>query len=153
MRILHVCGGDPGIPSSSAFWMMYSPRMWRWSWFRHQYRGIKNVFSTYVEVILILISWNDITLGILHVCGGDPEPGKLIIMNAKYSPRMWRWSYLFFNRSIWLSVFSTYVEVILEVMNSPRPFLRILHVCGGDPATTKVWAMKMKYSPRMWRWS
>ena len=48
------------------------------------------VFSTYVEVILttvlVLLTW----LGILHVCGGDPNVDPHIIPHWWYSPRMWR---------------------------------------------------------------
>ena len=53
MGILHVCGGDP------------SPVL--------QWALIVAVFSTYVEVILTLMSNVVQLMSILHVCGGDPK--------------------------------------------------------------------------------
>ena len=66
--ILHVCGGDPCFkPFKPAIWW-YSPRMWRWSLEWQIHKRLKNVFSTYVEVILW--QWHYIlgSLGILHTC-------------------------------------------------------------------------------------
>ena len=70
---------------------------------------------------------------ILHVCGGDP------ILNQKqgsidvYSPRVWRWSYLFIGLISIFYVFSTCVEVILISAARTNVKVSILHVCGGDP--------------------
>ena len=36
-----------------------------------------------------------------------------------------------------LSVFSTYVEVILKEIKQTAPDVRVLHVCGGDPLRTR----------------
>ena len=49
-----------------------------------------NVFSTYVEVILVAPLVTVIMSGILHVCGGDPEACSEVRLLASYSPRMWR---------------------------------------------------------------
>ena len=54
------------------------------------YRGSFSVFSTYVEVILIILLKKLQTISILHVCGGDPDLEPLHIAHQLYSPRMWR---------------------------------------------------------------
>ena len=52
--ILHVCGGDPINREIRADVGMYSPRMWRWSSWLKFAKDRKTVFSTYVEVILVI---------------------------------------------------------------------------------------------------
>ena len=89
------------------------------------------VFSTYVEVILNLLSIIAFGSGILHVCGGDPDNV------CAHGP--------------WRSVFSTYVEVIPRVAVNYRYNFGILHVCGGDPPIIALFEIAFWYSPRMWR--
>ena len=48
------------------------------------------MFSTYVEVILIAVNYDDFTLSVLHVCGGDPTMFYKHNRIFKCSPRMWR---------------------------------------------------------------
>ena len=48
------------------------------------------VFSTYVEVIPGASITNGKILGILHVCGGDPDYLNANNLDKQYSPRMWR---------------------------------------------------------------
>ena len=48
------------------------------------------VFSTYVEVIPSDQVKALTTIGILHVCGGDPVVGVPWLSRNSYSPRMWR---------------------------------------------------------------
>ena len=90
---------------------------------------------------------------ILHVCGGDPLCVDLVHLCLKYSPRMWRWSYLEFLLLNFLTVFSTYVEVILCLPRTIKSSVSILHVCGGDPPFLTPLTFNGLYSPRMWRWS
>ena len=54
--ILHVCGGDPILSSFSLALLMYSPRMWRWSLQSVICVSYFLVFSTYVEVIPLLVN-------------------------------------------------------------------------------------------------
>ena len=49
---LHVCGGDPKRVADREEKIMFSPRMWRWSYIADKQLNLGNVFSTYVEVIL-----------------------------------------------------------------------------------------------------
>ena len=132
-RILHVCGGDPRFLYYPWGVFVYSPRMWRWSLHPTQKPVPVLVFSTYVEVILCFIGGIIMAGCILHVCGGDPETTLANREVFKYSPRMWRWSWLY--RAEWClyMVFSTYVEVILMPKLELLVRTSILHVCGGDP--------------------
>ena len=50
---------------------------------------LKDVFSTYVEVIPFDKQDVDPNLRILHVCGGDPKMSKNLYLDIKYSPPMW----------------------------------------------------------------
>ena len=90
-----------------------------------------SVFSTYVEVILLLSIFNKLSCSILHVCGGDPE------------------EFITFDQL--KRVFSTYVEVILQDVAGGYAKTSILHVCGGDPEYSLGRIVIFPYSPRMWR--
>ena len=107
--------------------------MWRWFLITSADQLVDGVFSTYVEVILVVSIWFQVFV--------------------KYSPRMWRWSLRRWLTNEFKPVFSTYVEVILRwKLSCPLPW-SILHVCGGDPELGLSSLNNMKYSPRMWRWS
>ena len=90
-----------------------------------------DVFSTYVEVILLTSGVIRHVLSFLHVCGGDPH--------AKDGVKSTR------------SVFSTYVEVILYIERTGGLSVSFLHVCGGDPYISGVMSDRSTFSPRMWR--
>ena len=115
LSILHVCGGDPILLLELICCLLYSPRMWRWS---YSWR-----------------KWKTETISILHVCGGDPSMLLSGCKNIEYSPRMWRWSPSWKITISKILVFSTYVEVIPGCMMSFSSTSCILHVCGGDPFT------------------
>ena len=133
LSILHVCGGDPIGRLLFVSYLLYSPRMWRWSHMSNSATFKVRVFSTYVEVILINRTLSMFEYGILHVCGGDPAPTLISSSESKYSPRMWRWSCPISVVSKFIWVFSTYVEVILLSSSFAVEHFCILHVCGGDP--------------------
>ena len=84
-----------------------------------------------MEVILDISQPECPISGILHVCGGDPN-----LHDSVYNQ---------------ITVFSTYVEVILNFRACIQVLLRILHVCGGDPYCISGNRMDVSYSPRMWR--
>ena len=90
--ILHVCGGDPMYPNSFLLNVVYSPRVWRWSYDDSKKSTTNSVFSTCVEVILVLHKDHLQSRRILHVCGGDPNPSMQGDWDLEYSPRVWRWS-------------------------------------------------------------
>ena len=127
--------------------------MWRWSPLQQGQSLHVQVFSTYVEVIPRSTSSGVSIKGILHVCGGDPPLKDSIPKAIRYSPRMWRWSWMWFLSVVKLMVFSTYVEVILSPLVESIPTASILHVCGGDPTEVQTQNLINRYSPRMWRWS
>ena len=51
------------------------------------------------------------------------------------------------------TVFSTYVEVILQSYRRIPFAVSVLHVCGGDPRVVWSSVLRCRCSPRMWRWS
>ena len=111
-NFLHVCGGDPITTISSNANKLFSPRMWRWSQLTRTIGIQSKIFSTYVEVILILKRSVIQTMNFLHVCGGDPESETGNDEWKKFSPRMWRWSSPTNRDALNELIFSTYVEVI-----------------------------------------
>ena len=127
--------------------------MWRWSWKPLKMTIKYQVFSTYVEVILKHYINLSKKISFLHVCGGDPMWVDVIGLLAGFSPRMWRWSYTIFVDPSASKVFSTYVEVILDLFLQRKLKKSFLHVCGGDPKFRQWQASKLLFSPRMWRWS
>ena len=151
--ILHVCGGDPICILNPHTNFEYSPRVWRWSLFLKLRSFFILVFSTCVEVILQMVKTLTICKSILHVCGGDPNPSMQGDWDLKYSPRVWRWSWVKYYVDSRETVFSTCVEVILLVAVSLTLTCCILHVCGGDPSFRWKILLRISYSPRVWRWS
>ena len=131
----------------------YSPRMWRWSSHNFWSAFPSKVFSTYVEMILKPMSFLLQKIRILHVCGDDPFNPRTYVRCDRYSPRMWRWSFLRVKWLISAAVFSTYVEMIPTGTRAERYSQSILHVCGDDPMTLEKRLISNRYSPRMWRWS
>ena len=132
---------------------LFSPRMWRWSYIDQLAKDEKLVFSTYVEVILNVIFCPSLPSGFLHVCGGDPGSYYLPPYLDKFSPRMWRWSNVSQSLPLISFVFSTYVEVILNLRFHGTTVWSFLHVCGGDPRRFLSVCLIQTFSPRMWRWS
>ena len=133
LNFLHVCGGDPKSPLFLKNINQFSPRMWRWSASKRRKFCSRNIFSTYVEVILAKKQNQPKLKHFLHVCGGDPTFGYVHIYNPLFSPRMWRWSHLLSQWTTILHIFSTYVEVILHLRLQTKVQKHFLHVCGGDP--------------------
>ena len=74
-----------------------------------------------------------------------------IVDHLVYSPRMWRSSPLKASGVRSELVFSTYVEVILNLTCWSCLSCRILHVCGGHPYAVAYRLILIEYSPRMWR--
>ena len=48
-------------------------------------------------------------------------------------------------------VFSTYVEMILNLVNYAVSYASVLHVCGDDPLLNDIPDSFEECSPRMWR--
>ena len=153
LRILHVCGDDPKLCCHLSNKNKYSPRMSRWSSLVLLWCFVYEVFSTYVEMILISITMVFRPWSILHVCGDDPKSCANIPCQKLYSPRMWRWSYIHASKYMQDMVFSTYVEMILILTRWLVVNTCILHVCGDDPNFYFAFNNPKLYSPRMWRWS
>ena len=112
-RDLHVCGDDPNL--------------------KEDFEENEPVISTYVEMILITRNFCHLNLCDLHVCGDDPMDTIRSTRRKKWSPRMWRWSYLALLVLLLPLVISTYVEMILNVSAMGVYRDCDLHVCGDDP--------------------
>ena len=109
---LHVCGDDPPPRIFSNYNFRWSPRMWRWSYYALRVNKSKSVISTYVEMILFLCIVNCLVCSDLHVCGDDPTKTSFTEKEKGWSPRMWRWSWIWRKSCKKYSVISTYVEMI-----------------------------------------
>ena len=133
--------------------LVCSPRMWRWSYCTPFNVFAISVFSTYVEMILRLLTGILVVISVLHVCGDDPFWNLKQFSKPWCSPRMWRWSYSSLNAHSGTLVFSTYVEMILSVTLIFPSTLSVLHVCGDDPKASRLLTVASGCSPRMWRWS
>ena len=151
--VLHVCGGDPLFEGLRCWRYLYSPHMWRWSWSLLGISTSAYVFSTHVEVIPFLSFLAVQKDCILHTCGGDPWIDNFMIHFKKYSPHMWRWSYMQTAYHVQNNVFSTHVEVIPIFQTIQKQIRCILHTCGGDPLAACPLIQLTRYSPHMWRWS
>ena len=127
--------------------------MWRWSYEIAMRSRLKDIFSTYVEVILVTVLERLRALNFLHVCGGDPGRIRGMTDELEFSPRMWRWSLHYHHHNFQNQIFSTYVEVILPCAGLSAEKYYFLHVCGGDPNHCCVAILTIAFSPRMWRWS
>ena len=127
--------------------------MWRWSLLNAWACSVFLVFSTYVEMILDDLVCVSTNWRVLHVCGDDPENFPKKYIRGECSPRMWRWSPL--NRHFFtiITVFSTYVEMILLPPIGSSYWGGVLHVCGDDPKLIGISNLEPMCSPRMWRWS
>ena len=110
---LHVCGGVSGSGTYPTLRLPFSPRMWRCFLFSGRARPGIAVFSTYVEVFLILSILDEDAVSFLHVCGGVSLMKKNIILSSEFSPRMWRCFSIGDCIPYHGRVFSTYVEVFL----------------------------------------
>ena len=111
------------------------------------------MFSTYVEMIPCLIHSSGSSICVLHVCGDDPFCQSISGSNSWCSPRMWRWSHDDLLKLYLEDVFSTYVEMILNLLLLDPTFYCVLHVCGDDPTNQNLIGKTFGCSPRMWRWS
>ena len=110
-NFLHVCGGVSSGYLVPFFVDEFSPRMWRCFFVKVTTTVAGTIFSTYVEVFLMLNRGALNGGNFLHVCGGVSFSVFQTRRIRTFSPRMWRCfsarRYAFCARFI----FSTYVEV------------------------------------------
>ena len=128
-----------------------SPRTWRCFLFHGGGDVRMPVFSTYVEVFLLMNMLRQMEEGLLHVRGGVSHPSALPVLLALSSPRTWRCFLkiqIAFDAAI---VFSTYVEVFLHSESFFPCFCGLLHVRGGVSPTRPDRTRLLRSSPRTWR--
>ena len=148
---LHACGGVSSALSAIIRITEFSPRMWRCFYMANPYAYLCEVFSTHVEVFLILTLGLIAVLSFLHACGGVSSMSLMDIKSVSFSPRMWR---CFFPRRMRHSaskVFSTHVEVFLTSDKVSASSASFLHACGGVSWDGRHHGRFREFSPRMWR--
>ena len=129
--LLHARGGVSRMQSLSAKLLTSSPRSWR-CFLKFAFPPcFVGVFSTLVEVFLLLTPTGYNPLGLLHARGGVSKPLRLYCAPLASSPRSWR---CFFNRQPTHAVrhvFSTLVEVFPDQQPCAVLPVRLLHARGG----------------------
>ena len=119
-RIPHIRGGDPGGRIDSFDRLRYSPHTWGWSLLRPFPWSSQRVFPTYVGVIPADTSLIVAFSCIPHIRGGDPGTYWEVDKSGRYSPRTWGWSRPPKFLLPFLTVFPTYVGVILAESQSRK---------------------------------
>ena len=128
---LHVRGGVSSIIFIAIVVVVFSPRAWR-CFPRPQSSGQgKEVFSTCVEVFLILTGTVLRTGRFLHVRGGVSFIISSHCCRNAFSPRAWRCFLVHPPRRARQKVFSTCVEVFLKILLLGFARTSFLHVRGG----------------------
>ena len=170
-NFLHVCGGVSGLVRALDQAWQFSPRMWRCFSIIMVSLIAFVIFSTYVEVFHLVLDRFVDRRDFLHVCGGVSIGQSAFCSSTLFSPRMWRCFSAIAGRRASCQIFSTYVEVFLEVHPSQPRHAHFLHVCGGVSDTWETReelldflhvcggvslaafgvAADTLFSPRMWR--
>jgi len=129
--LLHARGGVSIGAEQSTRMAASSPRPWRcFQFWGHALQGL-SVFSTPVEVFLWLSSGLVGLLGLLHARGGVSISYCPGANRGGSSPRPWRCFSNAQNRPFFISVFSTPVEVFLNLSLITLPGAGLLHARGG----------------------
>ena len=151
LNFLHVCGGVSTPVLLSSLLPIFSPRMWRCFHECSSVGSHRRIFSTYVEVFLLVRIELCRRSDFLHVCGGVSKHIVHAFALTEFSPRMWRcfWEFTFARPS--RVIFSTYVEVFPCPEPEPESRCDFLHVCGGVSRLIGSARRCKIFSPRMWR--
>ena len=112
---LHISGGVSIANNAFRISCLFSPHTWRC--FRSdRVESIRlSVFSTYVEVFPQRIRTALTACCFLHIRGGVSDPSNAEKLIELFSPRMWRCFQALLQLMALVMVFSTYVEVFLEL--------------------------------------
>ena len=128
-----------------------SPRTWRCFWAELCGSVVRSIFSTHVEVFLMLIQKTIIILDLLHARGGVSLKDIVFLSELKSSPRTWR---CFLCSAICrrcAGIFSTHVEVFLKHEVYIRDAFDLLHARGGVSCSCVNFSSQRRSSPRTWR--
>ena len=150
-RLLHVRGGQPRQPYRARLPTASSPRAWRSTASPTSWADAELVFSTCVEVNLVLRVASTRSWSLLHVRGGQPVLKNRNGVGRLSSPRAWRSTYGLDESHGYRAVFSTCVEVNPLPDVADKSSGRLLHVRGGQPLKMRTRPPKCRSSPRAWR--
>ena len=112
---------------------------------------LQSVFSTSVEVFLIITPKRESIFGLLHVRGGVSMNAGTLSAKALSSPRPWRCFFARAAEGLRVCVFSTSVEVFLVNFALGISVIGLLHVRGGVSKKSPERIHAPGSSPRPWR--
>ena len=119
MGILHVRGGVSKFATSIGVAVLFSPRSWRCFCGFFDNTQPQEVFSTFVEVFLYICRTFCLIIRFLHVRGGVSTTSEQNNFTMKFSPRSWRCFLIIVTVLLRMKVFSTFVEVFLNIRHLP----------------------------------
>ncbi len=149
--LLHARGGVSMVKSKAQNAMTSSPRSWRCFSATPVLTPWAFVFSTLVEVFLLVRCDSSKVKCLLHARGGVSNAFAFQFIKRWSSPRSWRCFLLVKHRRSDKKVFSTLVEVFLADSPGLKEGLGLLHARGGVSSEDKPNAAKSLSSPRSWR--
>ncbi len=149
--LLHARGGVSENASGAAGEFESSPRPWRCFHYEIPRDKRRDVFSTPVEVFLMLSGALISLLSLLHARGGVSGPQHRENAIRRSSPRPWRCFSMVNAGSHDKKVFSTPVEVFHACWRATAPCMGLLHARGGVSGSTTPVVGWMASSPRPWR--
>ena len=125
--------------------------MWRCFSESHKKELYDYVFSTHVEMFLVVFMIPVLLLRFLHACGDVSKRISRTLCSSLFSPRMWRCFYerAGEERAGW--VFSTHVEMFRSRLISRRNLMSFLHACGDVSRQEDEAPWRRLFSPRLWR--
>ena len=129
----------------------FSPRMWRCFLSTDINSYPDDVFSTHVEMFPYIHQISRGIQGFLHACGDVSESLPHLWRMKWFSPRMWRCFHQAKQSKQSHEVFSTHVEMFLQVIQCHLPTDSFLHACGDVSKHLSDYLEIKRFSPRMWR--
>ena len=149
--LLHARGGVSEAPVRFSAALSSSPRSWRCFLMGVSINGFKRVFSTLVEVFPVEDYTNATAGSLLHARGGVSVLTPFIVQPESSSPRSWRCFLQIQSNGVVDAVFSTLVEVFLQIEENGEEKRCLLHARGGVSHDRRAVARRRKSSPRSWR--
>ena len=150
-RFLHVRGGVSERCYSHSTFTSFSPRAWRCFLYFWRYIFWSCVFSTCVEVFPKRMIKTSLKNCFLHVRGGVSTLEAERADYQRFSPRAWRCFSPQTSSVLIRSVFSTCVEVFLDITATGNGGNGFLHVRGGVSFYRGECGKCTPFSPRAWR--
>ena len=127
---LHACGDVSLCMATLIRRVAFSPRMWRCFHFLSPLFPFGRVFSTHVEMFLVLYPPAMKAYRFLHACGDVSMQRLYDVGGLRFSPRMWRCFHKRSQGNERRQVFSTHVEMFPSSTLLFFLGAGFLHACG-----------------------